>query len=479
MLKCSRTGISVLNSIKAINKDYSIRTYSNKNEFPLTSYMGSKTNDNKLKLHNFIDSRNVTLVTDLRNSNGNYLYDVDGKKYLDFFCNIASLPLGYNHKELVNINLNEEPLKSILINRSALGANPPHEWISEIEKLKNNYCPKELEYIHMGCGCGSGANENAFKASFLNFVKNNSAEYSMEEKMKSVMENKYPGSSKYSILSFTKGFHGRTLGCLSTTRTNPLHKIDIPAFDWPVTDFPMLKYPLNKFYNENRNEEHRCLEMVRDTLKKNKNIAACIVEPIQAEGGDRHASNYFFRELRKILHENKITFIVDEVQTGVGSTGELWGYQHWGLDIPPDIVTFSKKMQIAGYFCKKDYIPEYPYQIYNTWLGDPARIFLTNKIYDVIHKDNLLEKVRDNGMYLIDNLKSIESETGKIQNVRGKGTFIAFDIDNRQEFIIKMMENGINIGGCGVNTVRLRPSLTLSLQESDIFMTKLLEVLRI
>ena len=86
-----------------------------------------------------------------------------------------------------------------------------------------------------------------------------------------------------------------------------------------------------------------------------KDIAGIIIEPVLSEGGDLHASNKFFRELRNICAKFNTTFIVDEVQTGMGATGKLWSHEHWELDTPPDIVTFAKKAQISGFFANEKY----------------------------------------------------------------------------------------------------------------------------
>ena len=421
-----------------------------------------------------LDSRNVTLVTNLSKSYGNYLVDMNGKKYLDMYCNIASLPVGYNHPTLEKINFNSRSLKGLLLQRSALGVNPPIEWIDQVEQLYNNYSPKGLDFMYMGCGCGSSANENAFKAAFLNYAKNNFGELNMEERVKSVLNNQEPGAPKLTILSFEKGFHGRTLGCLSATRSNPYHKLNIPAFNWPVAPFPNLKYPLENHINENKLEEERCLNEINKIMKEDTTIAGSIIEPIQAEGGDRHASDNFFRELRRIAKDNKITFIVDEVQTGVGTTGKMWAHQHWSDENSlPDIVTFSKKMQVAGYFCKPEYRPDNPYQNFNTWLGDPFRIVMSNKIAEIIKEDNLIENANNVGKYLLNNLKDIEKNTNKISNIRGRGTFISFDHKNPEELKNKLFENGVNTGLCGLNSIRLRPSLTFSYLEADEFLTNL------
>jgi len=115
------------------------------------------------------------------------------------------------------------------------------------------------------------------------------------------MKNQQPGSPDLSILSFNGGFHGRTFGSLSTTRSKDLHKIDIPAFDWPGTPFPKIKYPLEKYAKENHAEEKRCLALMENVIETNpKKVVGLIVEPIQAEGGDNHASPFFFQQVRKI-----------------------------------------------------------------------------------------------------------------------------------------------------------------------------------
>ena len=418
-----------------------------------------------------IDNRNVTLVTNLSKSFGNYLVDINNNKYLDLYCNIASLPVGYNHPTLEKINFNSDSLKGLLIQRSALGVNPPIEWIDQVEQIHDNYAPKGLDFMFMGCGCGSGANENAFKAAFLHYAKLNFGELFMKERLNSVLKNKEPGAPKLSILSFEKGFHGRTLGCLSTTRSNPYHKLNIPAFEWPVAPFPQLKYPLEEYANRNKIEEERCLTAIRKIIKSDKNIAGAIIEPIQAEGGDRHASDYFFKELRTITKDANITFIVDEVQTGVGSTGKMWAHQHWSDENNlPDIVTFSKKMQIAGYFCKPEFRPDNPYQNFNTWLGDPFRIIITNKISEIIKEEKLIENVNNVGNYLLNNLKELEQKTRQIYNIRGRGTFISFDHKKPEELKNKLFENGVNSGLCGANSIRLRPSLIFSKKEADTFL---------
>src|SRR6202012_4266660 len=106
------------------------------------------------------------------------------------------------------------------------------------------------------------------------------------EEIESTMNNKKPGSPDMSIMSFKTGFHGRLFGTLSTTRSKPIHKMDIPAFDWPQASFPVLKYPLEQHVKGNEAEEKRCLEEVDQVIKTYHNpVAAVVVEPILSEGG--------------------------------------------------------------------------------------------------------------------------------------------------------------------------------------------------
>jgi 4-aminobutyrate aminotransferase/(S)-3-amino-2-methylpropionate transaminase len=158
----------------------------------------------------------------------------------------------------------------------------------------------------------------------------------------------------------------------------------VPSFNWPQVPFPQLKYPLEENIGINRHEEERVLELVEKTIKEwSSPVAALIIEPIQSEGGDNHASGSFFRGLRDITKQHGVLFIVDEVQTGVGSTGTFWAHEKWGLakGEEPDIVTFSKKFQAAGWYFNNDkLIPNKPYRQFNTWF--PPLMAIANSEQD-------------------------------------------------------------------------------------------------
>jgi 4-aminobutyrate aminotransferase / (S)-3-amino-2-methylpropionate transaminase len=290
------------------------------------------------------------------------------------------------------------------------------------------------------------------------------------------MNNKKPGSPNYSILSFKGGFHGRLFGSLSATRNKAIHKLDIPAFDWPCTPFRKLQYPLHKYETENATEEKRCLEAAEQAITSYHNpVAAVVVEPIQSEGGDNHASASFFQGLRDITLKHNVILIVNEVQTGVGATGKFWAHEHWNLTTPPDIVTFSKKAQAAGYYFQDSLLrPNVPYRQFNTWMGDQSRSILFRAIYEEINRLGLVEKTARVGKYLYSGLQRLSTQyPDEILNLRGKdrGTFLNFDSPRRDTIVKEAKQLGVNIGGSGKHAIRLRPMLIFEEKHADIFLS--------
>jgi 4-aminobutyrate aminotransferase/(S)-3-amino-2-methylpropionate transaminase len=315
-----------------------------------TAIPGPKSKQAIERLSKVFDTRSLNMMTDYQRSYGNYIADPDGNVLLDVYAQIASIPVGYNNPSLLLAATSPE-MASAIINRPALGNFPQHDWADILETGILTVAPKGLNQVFTGT-TGSDANELAYKAAFMwkrQQERGGPGVDFTDHEISSSMLNQTPGAPELSILSFSSGFHGRLFGSLSTTRSKPIHKLDIPAFDWPHAPFPMCKYPLDQYAEENAREEQRCLDETERLIKEWHNPpAAVVVEPIQSEGGDNHASPNFFRGLRELTKKHNILFIVDEVQTGVGATGKFWAHEHWGLSSPPDMVTFSKKAQAAG-----------------------------------------------------------------------------------------------------------------------------------
>jgi 4-aminobutyrate aminotransferase/(S)-3-amino-2-methylpropionate transaminase len=280
-----------------------------------------------------------------------------------------------------------------LINRPALGNFPSCTYSELLTSSVLKYAPKGLNQVFTALA-GSDANETAYKAAFMFYRRRErgGAEFTPEE-LSSCMVNAAPGSPELAIMSFKRAFHGRLFATLSTTRSKPIHKMDIPSFNWPVAPFPELKYPLEEHIQENEAEEKKCIEEAERIITSwHCPVVAIIIEPIQSEGGDNHASPSYFRGLREMTKRLGVLMIVDEVQTGIGATGKFWAHDHWELETPPDLVTFSKKAQTAGYFFGDERLrPDRPYRQFNTWMGDPSKALIFRAITEEIEKYGLVE----------------------------------------------------------------------------------------
>ncbi|KAG5945814.1 hypothetical protein E4U59_005126 [Claviceps monticola] len=434
------------------------------------------------QLNRVFDTRSINMMADYTQSVGNYLADPDGNMLLDVYAQIASIPVGYNNPALRKAAQTPEMVDAI-INRPALGNFPSHTWAGILESGVLKVAPRGLSNVYTAMA-GSDANELAYKAAFMYKRQQErggpDVEFTTHE-MESVMNNQSPGSAQLSILSFKSSFHGRLFGCLSTTRSKAIHKLDIPAFDWPQATFPQLKYPLDQHEAENAQAEQDSLDEVEHLLKTwHLPPAAVVVEPIQSEGGDNHASPAFFQKLRALTRKHNVLLIADEVQTGVGATGKFWAHEHWNLEDPPDMVTFSKKAQAAGYYYSStDLRPNRPYRQFNTWMGDPSKALLFRAIIDEIHRLDLVNHTARVGQYLYEQLEGLARvHPEHFQNLRGKGqgTFIAFDNPKRDAFLAKAKQFGVNIGGSGAQAVRLRPMLTFQEHHVDILIGALEKV---
>jgi len=435
-------------------------------------------------LDRVFDTRSLNMIANYDESIGNYIADVDGNVLLDVYAQIASIPLGYSNPALIK-STQSPAMTAALVNRPALGNFPQHDWAHILETGILRAAPKGMNQVFTSTS-GSDANELAYKAAFMwrRRQERGGPEVEFTEaEMSSSMNNTSPGSPNLSIMSFRHGFHGRLFGSLSTTRSKPIHKLDIPAFNWPQAPFPQLKYPLAENSRENAEEEARCLAETEHIITTFQSpVAAIIIEPIQSEGGDNHASPSYFRSLRKLTKKHDILMIVDEVQTGVGATGKFWAHEHWGLSDgeAPDMVTFSKKAQMAGYFFGNDELrPNKAYRQFNTWMGDPARAILFRAIYEEIQRLDLVENTKVTGEYLYKGLARLhEKHPNEIQNLRGEGqgTFIAWDSPRRDKVLKLAKGVGVNIGGSGMKAVRLRPMLIFQKHHADIFLERMEKV---
>lgn len=417
----------------------------------------------------------MRIFYDIDNSAGNYINDIDGNRYLDAFSQISSATLGYNNPAMLEAVESPE-LKQYMANRPAMGYFPHAKFPQQLQKTLMRCAPPGMDGVTTMM-CGSCSNENAFKTVFKAWMnRERGTDQVSDEDCFKANENIGEGN-KLSILSFRGAFHGRTFGCISCTNTRGRIKVDIPTLDFPFADHPQLKYPLEKHKIENAAEEERALAQVKsiiaERLAEGRPVAGLIIEPIQSEGGDRSASDDFYRKLRQICLDEKVYFICDEVQTGGGVSGKWWAHEHWGLETPPDIVTFAKKMQSAGFYYRSDMNNNWGPTIFNTFVGDPARLVLLEQVLNVSDDYNLTENARLVGDYLKRELEVMTETHPIMSNVRGRGTLIAWDHESmaqRDKVVSDAMKNGLLLGGCGTHAIRLRPSLVFERRHADEFL---------
>ncbi|MHA2249095.1 MAG: L-lysine 6-transaminase [Candidatus Kariarchaeaceae archaeon] len=413
------------------------------------------------------------MLVDLEKSQGSWLYDKkSGKKYLDFFSFFASAPVGFNHPDAVEDKEFQKHLRLAALNKVSNSDFYTQEYINFITTFSRVVIPPAYKYAFFVSG-GALAVENTLKASFdwkvrMNFKNDGEKELGSQ------------------ILHFKEAFHGRTGYTLSLTNTaDPRKYMYFPKFDWPRVENPKIVFPLDQHLEEVKEAEERSINQINyefDTRKDD--IAAIIIEPIQAEGGDNHFRSDFMQELRKIADEREAMLIFDEVQTGIASTGKMWCYEHYGVE--PDMLAFGKKMQTCGFLANKriDTVEDHVFQessrINSTWGGNLVDFVRATKYLEIIEKYDLTSQVKKNGEYMLQILTGISEESdGLITNVRGKGLFIAFDLPSasiRDTLQKKMFEESIIILTCGQTSIRFRPPLNITKEDIDITMNTLTDV---
>ncbi|MEO0289412.1 MAG: L-lysine 6-transaminase [candidate division WOR-3 bacterium] len=395
------------------------------------------------------------LVFDAEKSHGSYLYDSKyNKEYLDFFTFFASSPIGFNHPKMNNDEFIKK-IGKVSIHKPSNSDIYTIEMAEFVDTFGRIAKPDFMKYLFFVSG-GALAVENALKTAF---------DWKIRKNLK-----KGKGEIGTKIIHFKHAFHGRSGYTLSMTNTFDPRKIKyFPKFDWPRVESPALTFPVTdeEIKRVEKEEEKIINEIKNIILKDGDDIAALIIEPIQAEGGDRHFRKEFFKKLRDITLESEIMFILDEVQTGMGLTGKFWCFEHF--DIKPDIIAFGKKSQICGIMCsdRVDEVENHVFaessRINSTWGGSLTDMVRATRILQIIDEEKLVENAKNVGEFLLDELKKIESK--KISNIRGRGLMIAFDLENtekRDKMFDKLFENGLFSIKCGEKSIRFRPPLNLS-----------------
>jgi len=278
------------------------------------------------------------------------------------------------------------------------------------------------------------------------------------------------------VLHFREAFHGRSGYTLSLTNTDPLKTDAFPKFDWPRVSNPKLQFPVTA-EEEARvaAAERRAVAEIEAAFAANPHdIAAILIEPIQGEGGDNHFRGEFFAELRRLADEHEALLILDEVQTGMGATGKLWAYQHFGT--APDIVAFGKKTQVCGIMVGEriDDVPENvfhtPSRINSTWGGNLVDMVRCAKYLEVIYEEELVANAAAMGERLLAGLGELAAGHEVVSNVRGRGLFAAVTLPStafRNRLRQELWDRGLATLPSWPRSVRFRPCLTVRPEEVD------------
>ncbi len=403
------------------------------------------------------------LVLDFEKSHGSWIHDArSGREILDFCAFFGSQPIGFNHPKMKDPAF-LEVLHRVAQLKPALSDlySVEYAWFIDVfGRLAKPACMKHAFFIEGG----TLGVENALKTAFDWKVRRNRS-------------RGIAGERGRQVIHFREAFHGRSGYTLSLTNTDPIKTDLYPKFPWPRIENPKLRFPTTpEVERDVVAAEQRALAGVERAFEANPDdIAAILIEPIQGEGGDNHFRPEFLQALQHAAREHEVFLIVDEVQTGIGITGKMWAYQHFGLE--PDAVAFGKKTQVCGCLVgpKVDEEPEnvfrVPSRINSTWGGGLTDMVRCARYLQILDEDHLLENARLTGERLLAGLRGIEPELGGLlTNARGRGLMIAFDLptpETRNRARERMLENGLLLLGCGMRSIRFRPSLDLATGDAD------------
>ncbi len=368
---------------------------------------------------NWIERESKALIQFYRRQNvvfvkgeGCWLYDENGKKYLDLVAGIAAISIGHSHPQFIR-KVSEQLQK--LVHVSNLYYTIPQ--IQLAEKLS------EISGLDRFFFCNSGA-----------------------EAVEAALKVARKATSRKKFIAFTGSFHGRTMGALSVTYKEKFRKPFEPLIQ-PVE--------FAEFNN------------IHDLEKKvDENTAAVILEPVQGEAGVYPADKEFIKELFRLRDEYGFLIIFDEVQTGFGRTGEWFGKDHFG--VKPDIMAMAKAMgsgfPIGGIGVTEEVASKLESSEHaSTFGGNPLACTASLATIEVIESEKLVENSKKMGEYFRKRLEGLDN----VSSVRGLGLMIGINVENAPEIVSKALQKGLVINNTSENSLRFVPPLIINKEEID------------
>jgi len=362
----------------------------------------------------------------LRKGRGVRVWDINGKEYIDFLAGIAVNVLGHCPRKVVMV-IQKQAQR--LIHVSNLYYTEPQLKLAEI-LTKNSFADRVFL-----CNSGTEANEGALKLARI------------------YMKNKF-GNERYEFISAKNSFHGRSFGSLSITGQEKYHH----GFE------PLLEGVRFVSFNDSKAIESAITDKT----------CAVILEPIQAEGGIYVPDKNYLKKVREICDKNGILLIFDEVQTGIGRTGKLFAYEHYGIE--PDIMTLAKGLGGGipiGAILAKDEIAQFfvPKTHASTFGGNPVACAAAVATLETILEDGyLLEYCQRMSKYFFKKLNTLKEKYSEfIKEIRGLGLLIGVEfLQNVDPLVKKCMEKGLLVGTAGDGSVlRFTPPLIIEKEDID------------
>ncbi|MEW6622310.1 MAG: aspartate aminotransferase family protein [Bacillota bacterium] len=371
----------------------------------------------------------------LTQGQGSRVWDADGKEYVDFVAGLAVTSLGHCHPEVTGA-IHEQC--QALVHTSNLYWIKPQVELAKM--LVENSDFDKVFFANSGAEANEGAIKLARKHSKLKFC-----------------------SDKYEIITMSKSFHGRTMATLTATGQEKVQK----GFDPLLEGFKYVPF----------NDYEALAGAVGDKT------CAVMLEPVQGEGGVNVADKDYLQKVAKLCREKDLLLILDEVQCGMGRTGRLFAYQHYG--IKPHIMTLAKALgngtaigamlavdEVAGSFQPGDHA--------STFGGNYLATAAGKKVLEIMLRENLAAKAAEMGSYIMEELSRLKGlYPDKIAEVRGLGLLIGIEVHGESLSIVKKaMDKGLLLSAAGTQVVRFLPALNVDLETVKLGLKIFEEVLK-
>jgi predicted acetylornithine/succinylornithine family transaminase len=368
----------------------------------------------------FMPNRRPPMV--IERGQGSRVWDVEGREYLDMIAGIAVVSLGHS-SPVVQRALAEQSAK--LIHISNLWYSIPQ---LELAQLLLDHSPFDKVFF---CNSGAEANEAALKLA-RKWGKRNR-------------------NGAYALITAEHAFHGRTLATVTATGKEAYTRSFAPLPEGFV------QIPFN---------DMDALERAVDAT-----TAGVFLEPIQGEGGVHVATQSYLRDVQDFCRDQGLLFIVDEVQTGVGRLGTLWGFERWGVE--PDIMTLAKGLgggvPIGAVLAKDPAAVFEPGDHGSTFGGNPLMCAVAHAVVSYILENDVLGNVNRVGAVLKQGLERLIGAQPLVESVRGEGLLLAIELrkEKAPDVVRLGIEEGVLLNATGPTTIRLAPPLTLTAAEAE------------